>query len=103
MNRPSRNDDTTDHPTWNQNPPALAADLTTCEDLNGMANARQYRKGNGNGVGGESGLGIMDEMPAKEASVPPRGGRVVFPSSGQRSLGMPPPSRFLHFVQERRR
>lgn len=46
MNCPSRTDDITlEHPTWNQSPPFLAPDLTTCEDLNGMANAREHRHG----------------------------------------------------------
>jgi len=43
MNRPSRTDDDLEHPTWNQNPPFLAADLTTRQDLNGIANAREQR------------------------------------------------------------
>lgn len=54
MNRPSRTEDDLEHPTWNQNPPFLAADLTTCEDLNGIANSREHRNGcsgTGNGVG----------------------------------------------------
>lgn len=42
MNCPSRtDDDVLLNPTWNQNPPRFAADLTTCEDLNGIANARE--------------------------------------------------------------
>lgn len=41
MNCPSRNDDVELHPDWNQNPPMFAADLTTCEDMNGIANARE--------------------------------------------------------------
>ncbi|KAF7507748.1 hypothetical protein GJ744_010177 [Endocarpon pusillum] len=41
MNCPSRNDDTDRHPHWNQNPPALTADLTTRADLNGIANTRE--------------------------------------------------------------
>lgn len=40
MNCPSRNDDTDRHPDWNQNPNALSADLTTRQDLNGIANLR---------------------------------------------------------------
>ncbi|MCJ1401270.1 hypothetical protein MMC11_004482 [Xylographa trunciseda] len=42
MNCPSRTDDLTDG-GWNQNPPALAADLTTRNDLNGIANLRLQR------------------------------------------------------------
>lgn len=46
MNCPSRTDDAeSKHPTWNQNPPCLAADLTTCQDLNGIANSRLHREG----------------------------------------------------------
>ncbi|KAJ5101560.1 Zinc/iron permease [Penicillium alfredii] len=41
MNCPSRTDDTLLHDEWNQNPPCLSADLTTRQDLNGIANARE--------------------------------------------------------------
>ena len=41
MNCPSRTDDTSVHPDWNQSPPALAADSTTLADLNGIANLRE--------------------------------------------------------------
>ena len=42
MNCPSRTDeDILENPTWNQNPPRFAADLTTCQDLIGIANARE--------------------------------------------------------------
>ncbi len=42
MNCPSRtDDDILLNPTWNQNPPRFAADLTTRQDLNGIANARE--------------------------------------------------------------
>jgi zinc transporter 1/2/3 len=50
MNCPSRTEDDLEHPTWNQNPPFLAPDLTTCEDLNGVVNARAL-KGPSNGSG----------------------------------------------------
>lgn len=43
MNCPSRVDETLFHEGWNQNPPALAADTTTRQDLNGIANLRQQR------------------------------------------------------------
>jgi metal iron transporter len=42
MNCPSRTDDTTSHPGWNQSPPVLAADSTTLADLNGIANLREH-------------------------------------------------------------
>lgn len=41
MNCPSRTDDSLEHPDWNQNPPSLAPDLTTRQDLNGISNARE--------------------------------------------------------------
>jgi len=44
MNRPSRNDDTEDHPDWNQSPHSLSADLTTRADLNGIVNLREQRE-----------------------------------------------------------
>ena len=44
MNCPAKNDDSDlKHPTWNQNPPYLAAELTTRQDLNGVANSRERR------------------------------------------------------------
>ncbi|KAL2005758.1 hypothetical protein VTN00DRAFT_10251 [Thermoascus crustaceus] len=44
MNCPSRTDpEILDHPDWNQNPPQLNADVTTRQDLNGIANSREQR------------------------------------------------------------
>ena len=43
MNCPSRTDETLAHDGWNQNPPALAAELTTRSDLNGIANTQVRR------------------------------------------------------------
>ena len=44
MNRPLRNDDTSDkHPGWNQSPNSLANDGVTRQDLNGIANLRLSR------------------------------------------------------------
>ncbi|KAI9846268.1 MAG: hypothetical protein M1837_004257 [Sclerophora amabilis] len=43
MNCPSRVDDITGHDGWNQNPPNLAADTTTRQDLIGVANLRSRR------------------------------------------------------------
>ena len=40
MNRPSRTDEPEAHEGWNQNPPELAADVTTRQDLNGIVNLR---------------------------------------------------------------
>jgi zinc transporter 1/2/3 len=41
MNCPSRNDNVLMNTGWNQSPPRFAADLTTCADLNGIANNRE--------------------------------------------------------------
>lgn len=61
MNCPSRTDECTlEHPDWNQNPPFLAPDLTTCEDLNGTANAREHRRGTDGTGDGSDGRG--DDM-----------------------------------------
>jgi hypothetical protein len=49
MNCPSRTDELEWTPGYNQNPPFLAADLTTCEDLNGTVNARQLKRGSRTG------------------------------------------------------
>lgn len=46
MNCPSRTDEPPELDGWNQNPPLLAADLTTREDLNGIANSRTRRGSN---------------------------------------------------------
>ncbi|GFF26997.1 manganese transporter SMF1 [Aspergillus udagawae] len=59
MNCPSRTDDTLEHPAWNQNPPALNADITTRNDLNGIANSKVHRK-HASGMGGVSGQDIME-------------------------------------------
>ena len=44
MNCPSRTDEQLENEGWNQNPPRLAADLTTREDLNGTVNRRTQRE-----------------------------------------------------------
>ena len=44
MNCPSRTDDLSSHPDWNQNPTSLNADQTTLADLNGIANLRERRE-----------------------------------------------------------
>ena len=85
MNRPSRSDDTTDHPTWNQNPPFLASDLTTREDLNGKANAREYRGNCCDGAGTKSGLAIIGRLPLTGHTPNPVKGHGGSHFSGQRS------------------
>ncbi|KAE8360598.1 natural resistance-associated macrophage protein-domain-containing protein [Aspergillus caelatus] len=57
MNCPSRTDDTLEHPGWNQNPSDLNADVTTRNDLNGIANSKVHRK-HASGVGAAKGEGI---------------------------------------------
>lgn len=43
MNYPSRSDDTSAHPDWNQSPHHLSSDLTTKADLNGIVNLREQQ------------------------------------------------------------
>lgn len=43
MNCPSRTDEPLESDGWNQSPPALAADLTTRQNLNGISNLRTLR------------------------------------------------------------
>ncbi|PYI22491.1 transporter protein Smf2 [Aspergillus japonicus CBS 114.51] len=64
MNCPSRTDDTLEHPDWNQNPPALNADVTTRSDFNGLANSKVHRR-HASGMGGasEEGVSAMDHRP----------------------------------------
>lgn len=40
------------HLAWNQSPPALAADQTTRQDLNGISNKRQYVAADQDDAGG---------------------------------------------------
>lgn len=61
MNCPSRTDDTLLHAEWNQNPPFLAPDLTTRQDLNGISNARENKEGDGNGSGSGQSLASLSE------------------------------------------
>ncbi|TPX25682.1 hypothetical protein DIZ76_011138 [Coccidioides immitis] len=63
MNCPSRTDNPSDNPGWNQSPPLLTADLTTRKDLNGMANMR-VRKGKGTGPNGTE-LNPGQDIPSK--------------------------------------
>ncbi|KAI9741319.1 MAG: hypothetical protein M1834_003036 [Cirrosporium novae-zelandiae] len=43
MNCPSRVDEVSNHPGWNQNPSQLSSDMTTNSDLNGITNSRLQR------------------------------------------------------------
>ncbi|KAL1958978.1 hypothetical protein VTO42DRAFT_3219 [Malbranchea cinnamomea] len=72
MNCPSRTDESPLHPEWNQNPPFLPADLTTREDLNGIVNARQFRKKDECAAPDFTGLlGRAMELETEESSFPP--------------------------------
>ncbi|KAA8648739.1 hypothetical protein EYZ11_008051 [Aspergillus tanneri] len=57
MNCPSRTDDTLENPGWNQNPPALNADITTRNNFNGIANSKVHRR-HASGKGSPLGEGI---------------------------------------------
>ncbi|CAG7981502.1 unnamed protein product [Penicillium salamii] len=69
MNCPSRTDDTMKHAGWNQNPRFFAPELTTRQDLNGIANAREIEvDGNGtNSLHGSSNW--IDSPPVEEKEV----------------------------------
>ncbi|KAK3399563.1 Zip-domain-containing protein [Sordaria brevicollis] len=78
MNCPSRTDDAElEHPFWNQQPHYLAADLTTRQDLNGIANSRTHRHGSqGCEVGvcalnHHPGAGIAQHDSDRRPQVPP--------------------------------
>lgn len=66
MNRPSRTEDDLVHPDWNQNPPFLAPDLTTRQDLNGIANARVQRSR----CSAAGAFGLDDKYPGDMAGSP---------------------------------
>ncbi|KEZ42177.1 Plasma membrane zinc ion transporter [Scedosporium apiospermum] len=73
MNRPSRTEDDMVHPNWNQNPPFLAPDLTTCEDLNGIANSRMLKKASGGSV---AAFGLLEKPGLRADSDSEADGRV---------------------------
>lgn len=69
MNCPSRTDDTLLHDGWNQSPNFLSPDLTTRQDLNGIANTRE-NKGDDSGpgtLGGSSNWKGIPPLEEKEA------------------------------------
>jgi hypothetical protein len=66
MNCPSRTDDTLEHDEWNQNPPLLAPDLTTCQDFNGIVNARENEDAKRGASGLHGGIKWEDVTPFKE-------------------------------------
>jgi len=67
MNQTSRTDDILGNPGWNQNPPALNAEATTREDLNGIANSREQRVTSSRGSDSGS-----DIVPRSEVFTPTR-------------------------------
>ena len=72
MNCPSRNDDTIQHPSWNQSPPPFSPDTTTRNDFNGIANSRVHRKNAANtgGSGGDDTLSIESRLHSRQDSDP---------------------------------
>lgn len=66
MNCPSRNDDSLEHPGWNQNPPPFSRDTTTRNDLNGIANSRVHRKNAAN-TGSAAGNDTMSIDPRPQS------------------------------------
>ncbi|KAI9163145.1 Zinc-regulated transporter [Paramyrothecium foliicola] len=55
------------HLFYNQSPPALAADGTTCQDLNGISNLREHVKAGQDGAGGGS---LFDPTASNETQCP---------------------------------
>lgn len=92
MNCPSRTDDTLLHNGWNQNPPRFAPDLTTCEDLNGIVNARENRGESKSHDGPYGGLNWRSVPPKKESDTGKHlgsaGRGVSLTSSGMNSMYM---------------
>ena len=90
MNCPSRTDDSIEHPGWNQNPPSLAPDLTTRQDLNGISNARELldRAGlAGGSFGGWDEAGIAASREGDPEKKGPLPGGASLTRSGKMSLG----------------
>lgn len=82
MNRPSRTEDDFEHPTWNQNPPFLAADLTTRQDLNGIANSRVHRSGASGAGAGAAQAGMLDEKQMGDMAGQQHARRLAAPATG---------------------
>lgn len=59
------------HLSYNQSPPPLAASHTTCQDLNGISNLREYVSADqdegGGGGGGLFGAAALDEKLRRES------------------------------------
>jgi metal iron transporter len=96
MNCPSRNDETLGHDGWNQSPARLSADLTTRQDLNGIANAREQRQHGSKPGDAEEEVRITEkhgDIPHDDNTVKGKRGEEVVVNTGkrftddQRSLG----------------
>lgn len=77
---PSRTDEPYDGEGYNQNPNYLAADLTTNQDLNGIANAREIRSRDARTIASssqalEDGIDIASNDPPAHANWKPGDGR----------------------------
>ncbi|KAK2597349.1 hypothetical protein QQS21_006046 [Conoideocrella luteorostrata] len=79
------------HLTFNQSPPALAANATTRQDLNGISNLREYvASGQDDSSGGSSG-GMLGQTALDEKLGPeldPVGDTVVAPDAGRLPRGL---------------
>ncbi|KAK6500410.1 hypothetical protein TWF481_010754 [Arthrobotrys musiformis] len=86
MNCPAKNDDDDlKHPDWNQSPSYLAAELTTRQDLNGIANSRERKNNRCDNLWFGDGTAINDIVDAglPPGTAPAEGGveEVPWPSS----------------------
>ena len=82
MNRPSRTEEDFEHPTWNQSPPFLAPDLTTRQDLNGIANSRVQRSGVSGAGAGAAQAGMLDEKQMVDMAGRQHVRRLAAPATG---------------------
>ena len=118
MNCPSRTDEPLEGDGHNQNPPSLSNDLTTNQDLNGIANSRELRRtdpppiaGAGQSTDNDAAGAIADAPPAaggarvrKAAAVdaatpvgsaapsPDKGGALPIPAGAAAIMAAPDPS-----------
>ncbi|KYK57608.1 plasma membrane zinc ion transporter [Drechmeria coniospora] len=78
------------HLAWNQSPPALAADQTTRQDLNGISNLREYVAADQDDVGGGGGgVGALGPGAAAASDAKLRRDRLAsVPDAGRRSDGL---------------
>ena len=91
MNCPSRTDEPPPDAGWNQNPPTLAADLTTRQDLNGIVNARS-RHSLKSICTEEHGQVPIQLEPLQDAAVPSHYTKAMADGDGERGRGISTPS-----------